>query len=85
MLLQSFTPENLEKFVDKIGADNLPPNLPAEYIPPRGSFYNQNLYDNWKKTFGKYYTIDGVRKPYVAPSKLDFESMFGYSKDSGGI
>ena len=68
MLLQSFTPENLEKFVDKIGADNLPPNLPAEYLPPRGSFYNQELYNNWKKTFGKYYTIDGVRKPYVAPT-----------------
>ena len=68
MLLESFTPDNLEKFVDKLGADKLPANLPADYLPPRGSFYNQELYNNWKKTFGKYYTIDGVRKPYVAPT-----------------
>ena len=68
MLLQNFTPQNLEKFADQVGAEFLPPNLPAEYLPPRGSFYNQELYNNWKKTFGKYYTIDGVRKPYVAPT-----------------
>jgi len=68
MLLQSFTPDNLEKFVDQVGAEFLPPNLPADYLPPRGSQFNQELYNNWKKTFGKYYTIDGVRKPYVAPT-----------------